>query len=144
MKNIMMNSKLIVSVLSLFTFSAANAELPDVQEGLWEITSTASIVGMPSEIPPLVQKQCFTPKSISPENLLKQNNCKMDNMDMQSNHVSWSMNCEQQGMVMQGSGNIQYQKTSFSGTFDLTMSGAPEGAMGMNTTIKGRYIGRCP
>ena len=140
----MMNNKLIVSILLFFTLSAANAELPDVQEGQWEIISKASIVGMPSEIPPLVQKQCFTQKSMSPENLLKENNCTMSNMDIQANNVSWSMNCQQQGMMMQGSGNIQYQKTSFSGTFDLTMSGAAEGGMGMNTTITGRYLGKCP
>jgi ribosome-associated protein len=52
------------------------------------------------------------------------------------------MTCEQEGMTMQGSGNIQYQKTQFSGTFDLVISGAPEGAMSMQTKLSGRYIGQ--
>ena len=54
------------------------------------------------------------------------------------------MTCEQDGMSMQGAGNIQYQKTNFSGTFDMTMSGAPEGSMNIQTQIAGRYIGVCP
>ena len=68
----------------------------------------------------------------------------MNHMDIQNNQVSWSMSCEQEGMTMQGSGNIQYQKTQFSGTFDMVMSGAPEGAMSMQTKLTGRYIGDCP
>lgn len=36
-------------------------------------------------------------------------------------------------MTMQGTGNIQYQKIQISKTFDLVMSGAPEGAVSMQT-----------
>ena len=139
----MMNKRLIVTLQLSLTVSTAYAQVPDIKEGLWEINSQASIVGMPMEMPSLTQKQCFTQQSMSPENILQQNNCQMQNMDIQPDRVSWSMSCQQDGMNMQGSGKIQYQKTSFSGTFDLIMSGAKEGAMGMNTKITGRYIGPC-
>jgi len=88
-------------------------------------------------------QQCFTQQSMSPQNILQQNNCQMSHMDIQTNSVRWQMSCLQEGMQMQGHGQIQYQKTSFSGTFDLTMSGSPAGAMAMHTELSGRYIGKC-
>ncbi|WP_428354379.1 DUF3617 domain-containing protein [Methyloprofundus sp.] len=118
--------------------------MPDIQEGLWEVSSVASIVGMPMQMPAMTIEQCFTKASMNPENILQQNNCKMNKMDVQNNLASWSMSCEQDGMTMQGSGNIQYQKKQFSGTFDMVMSGAPEGVMSMQTKLTGRYIGDCP
>lgn len=140
----MMNRLVVTLLLSVAAPAAYAQVVPDIKEGLWEINSQASIVGMPMEVPSLTQKQCFTQQSMSPENILQQNNCQMQNMDIQSDQVSWSMSCQQEGMNMQGSGKIQYQKTSFSGTFDLMMSGAKEGSMGMNTKIIGHYIGPCP
>ena len=130
-------------LLVMFSGAAFAAEMPDIQEGLWEISSEANIPGMPMQMPAMTMEQCFTKESMKPENILQQNNCQMNNMDISNNRASWSMTCEQDGITMQGSGNIQYQKTQFSGTFDLTMSGAPEGAMNMQTKLSGRYIGQC-
>lgn len=137
-------NKNLMALLLVSTSSHVCAELPDVQEGLWEVRTEANIVGMPMKMPPMVQKQCITQQSMTPENILKDHNCQVNNMDIQSNHVNFSMSCDQQGIVMQGSGQIQYQKTSFSGTFDLTMSSTGESPMGMHTEIKGRYVGKCP
>ena len=144
MKKFTMNNKFIITLLLSSGLSAAYAQTPDIEEGLWEISSQSSIVEMPMQMPALTQEQCFTRQSMNPENILQQNNCQMNNMDIQSDRANWSMTCQQEGMTMQGSGNIQYQKTSFSGVFDLTMSGAPEGAMHMHTKLTGRYIGKCP
>ncbi|NOQ14252.1 MAG: DUF3617 family protein [Methyloprofundus sp.] len=139
-----MNKKFIITLLLSSGLSTAYAQTPDIKEGLWEISSQASIVEMPMQMPALTQEQCFTKQSMSPENILQQNNCQINNMDIQPDRANWSMTCQQEGMTMQGSGNIKYQKTSFSGVFDLTMSGGSEGAMHMHTELKGRYIGKCP
>lgn len=139
-----MNKYTLAILLSLSVPSAYAEVTPDIKEGLWEITSKASIVGMPMKIPAMTQKECFTKQSMNPANILQQNNCEMNNMDVQPSSVNWSMSCQQQGVMMQGSGKIQYQKTSFSGTFDMTMSGSGQGAMGMHTELTGRYVGRCP
>lgn len=138
-----MNKLLFVFLLILST-SVASAELPDISEGLWEVSSVANIPAMPMKMPAMKIEQCFTKENIQPENILQQNNCKMNSMDIQNNLASWSMTCEQDGMTMQGEGKIQYQKTSFSGTFDMTMSGSPEGNMTIQTQLSGRYIGKCP
>ena len=139
----MMNKHIIVLFLCLFV-STASAQMPDIQEGLWEVNSEANIPAMPMKMPAVTMEHCFTKESMNPENILQQNNCQMNKMDIQNNQVNWSMTCQQEGIVMQGVGNIQYQKTHFSGVFDMTMSGAPEGAMTIQTKLKGRYIGSCP
>ena len=140
----MQMNKIIFTFLLSLSLSTAFAEMPDIQEGLWEVSSEATIPGMPMKMPAVTMEQCFTKESMKPENILQQNNCQMNNMDIQNNLASWSMTCEQEGMTMQGTGKIQYQKTQFSGTFDMTMSGSPEGAMTIQTKLTGRYIGQCP
>ena len=140
----MMTNCFLTLLLAMFSGTALAVEMPDIQEGLWEISSEASIPGMPIKMPAMTTEQCFTKESMNPENILQQNNCQMNNMDVANNQVSWSMTCAQEGMTMQGSGNIQYQKTQFSGIFDLVMSGAAEGSMSMQTKLSGRYIGQCP
>ena len=138
-----MNKYLVTLLLSVFT-NTVFAEMPDIQEGLWEVTSTANIAAMPIKMPAVTMERCFTKQSINPENILQKNNCQMNKMDIQNNQAKWSMTCEQDGISMQGTGNIQYQKINFSGTFDMTMSGTSEGSMNIHTQIAGRYIGVCP
>lgn len=139
----MMNKLLFVFMLILST-SVASVELPDIKEGLWEVSSVTNIPAMPIKMPAMKIEQCFTKANMQPENILQQNNCTMNSMDIQNNLASWSMSCEQDGMTMQGEGKINYQKTRFSGTFDMTMSGSPQGAMTIQTKLTGRYIGVCP
>ena len=140
----MMNNKFILSIFLYVTLSTVYAEVPDIQEGLWEVSSEASITGMPMQMPAVTTEQCYTKQSMNPENILQNNNCQMNEMEIKNNLASWSMTCQQEGMTMQGVGNIQYKKTSFSGTFDMTMSGSPQGTMNMKTKLTGRYIGKCP
>ncbi|SMG66080.1 conserved hypothetical protein, secreted [methanotrophic bacterial endosymbiont of Bathymodiolus sp.] len=144
MMNKTMSTKPWITLFLVMFTAPVFAQMPDIQEGLWEVSTEATIPGMPMKMPAMTTEQCFTKQSMNPENILQQNNCQMHKMDIQSNQASWSMTCEQEGMTMQGSGNIQYQKTQFSGTFDLVISGAPEGAMSMQTKLSGRYIGQCP
>lgn len=144
MMNKTMSTKPWITLFLVMFTAPVFAQMPDIQEGLWEVSTEVTIPGMPMKMPAMTTEQCFTKQSMNPENILQQNNCQMHKMDIQSNQASWSMTCEQEGMTMQGSGNIQYQKTQFSGTFDLVISGAPEGAMSMQTKLSGRYIGQCP
>ena len=140
----MMNNKLILTILLTLTLSNVYAEVPDIQEGLWKVSSEVSFTGMPMQMPAVTTEQCYTKQSMNPENILQKNNCQVNEMNIKNNLARWSMTCQQEGMTMQGVGNIQYKKTSFSGTFDITMSGSPQGNMNMHTKLTGRYIGKCP
>jgi len=115
----------------------------DIKEGLWEVRTQASIPNMPVELPAQTVQQCFTQKSMNPKAILQNNNCQMHDMVMQKNSVTWKMSCRQQGVQLQGSGDIQYQKTSFVGTTTMIMQGGGQGAMTMQAQITGRYIGKC-
>jgi len=88
-------------------------------------------------------QRCYTKQNMNPENILQQQNCQMDSMDLKENSARWVMNCQQEGMKMQSVGRIQYQRKSFTGSFQMTMSGAPQGGVSMETQLTGRYIGKC-
>lgn len=140
-----MKLQLLLALLLVVTMEGvvAAAEVPDVKEGMWEITSQMEMPGMPMAVPPVIFKKCFTKQSMKPENILRNNNCTMQKMDVSSNSVSWQMSCQQQGMQMTGTGNIDYQHTSYSGNFVMQMSAANQPSMNMNTKLSGRYIGPC-
>ncbi|NOQ36700.1 MAG: DUF3617 family protein [Methylococcaceae bacterium] len=123
---------------------AADVE-PDIKEGLWELTSTATMSGMPMEMPPMktTSKECMSKKSaMDPRTLLKNQNCEITDMKIQSNNASWKMSCNQQGIKMTGDGNINYQHESFNGVFNMNMQGEG-GAMKIVTKTVGRYLGAC-
>lgn len=95
-------NRVILAILLCLNVSVAAAEIPDIQEGLWEVSSEATIPGMPMKMPAVTMEQCFTKQSMKPENITQQNNCQMNSMDIQNNLAQWSMSCEQEGMTMQG------------------------------------------
>lgn len=131
--------------ISLFLSSSVSfAQLPDIKEGLWRVNTETLIPGMPVKMPAMSIERCFTQKDMNPEKILQQNNCQIKHMDIQNNLAQWSMSCQQDGLSMQGSGSIQYQQTSFLGTFDMTMSGASQGGMTLHTKLTGHYVGKCP
>ena len=132
----------VVTLLSL-NLSNAYAELPDIEEGLWEVSTESSVVGMPMEIPTMTVEECFTKESMNPEKLMQQSGCQMNNLDIQATQASWDVSCQQEGMTMQGNGSLKFQKKSFSGVFNLRMSGSPSGDMNMKTKLTGRYLGVC-
>lgn len=120
---------------------AENSELPDIKEGLWELTSTAEI----SEMPPMTttSEQCMSKKNaLDPREMLKNQNCEISNMVIDLNTAKWKMRCSQQGMEMTGNGSINYQYESMSGTFNMAMQ-SEAGTMKIVTEIIGRYIGAC-
>lgn len=129
-------------VLFFFGLDQSVAAEPDIKEGTWEITSQVEMSAMPIKVPPVKVKQCFTKRSMTPEQILRNNHCKMQKMDVSNNSVSWKMSCQQQGMQMTGRGYLVYQKTSFSGNFDMTMEGGAK-AMNIRTLLNGQYIGPC-
>lgn len=127
------------------TVTATESEMPDIKEGLWELTSTAEMTGMPMAMPPMTttSKECMSKKNaIDPRTMLKNQNCDIQDLKIESNSASWTMSCNQQGVQMTGDGKIDYQHESFSGIFNMNMKGAG-GAMTIVTKTSGRYIGTC-
>ena len=137
-----MNRQILMVLFLLGLVQHVSAE-PDIKEGAWEIISQMEMSAIPVKMPPVKFKECFTKQNMNPEKILRNNHCEMQQMDLKNNAVSWEMSCQQKGMQMTGRGNLIYQKTSFSGKFDISMNEAGNEAMNMRINLSGQYIGPC-
>lgn len=115
---------------------------PELQTGLWEMTSQVEINGAPVPFPPVTNTQCITEQRPDPEKILSERNCQFSQSEDGPNSISWQISCLQQGVKVSGKGVMQYQKTTFIAKFDLEMGGEA-GAVTMSTIVNGHYVGDC-
>jgi len=116
---------------------------PNMQEGLWEITSSMEMPGMPA-MPPMKHTQCLTRKDMVPQSQEKNQDCKITQTGQSGNTVTWSMKCSGEVGAMEGTGKVTYSGDTFQGAMTMSMP-APEqgGKMQMTQQMKGRRIGNC-
>ncbi|MEN8256367.1 MAG: DUF3617 family protein [Thermodesulfobacteriota bacterium] len=115
---------------------------PDLEEGMWEITTEVNMPGMPMKIPAMVYRQCLTKDDVVPkQGSANQEICTYSSPKVKGNTVSWSMECKSPGGKTKSETEITYRGASFDGTMTMSMSGAVE--MSGENTISGRRIGEC-
>jgi hypothetical protein len=133
-------SLVIATALSLI-FAVAAFAAPNYQEGLWEMTTTVDMPGMPKEMMrPVKHQVCMTKENAVPQPKEKgEQQCKMTDQKTVGNKVSWTMTCKN-GTVSKG--DITYSKTSFNGTQATTTNQGGK-QMTMKSTMSGKYIGPC-
>ena len=135
-----MKSVLIV-LSALFTTIAFAA--PAMQPGLWQITSSMEMPGMPN-MPPMTMQHCVKPADIQQGGLVPQNpdpQCKMLDYRLKGNTATWRVECKGD-MAMQGTGSMTLGATSYSGTTALTMTQDGQ-AMSMTQRFSGKRLGDC-
>ena len=109
----------------------------DIQEGLWEITSTVKMQGM--TIPPMTFSQCMTQADAVPRNGTSgEQDCEVTAVNTTENTVTWSMVCSGQAREMQGKGSITYHGDRFEGQMSTKSMG-----MEIITEMQGERIGPC-
>ena len=135
-------SAIIVATAMLFAAAAFAADRANFKDGLWEITSTMTMEGMAVGSQTSTVKQCMRSDNPVPAN--KNNNCKIDNLNISGNTVQWKMTCDDpQGGKVLSNGKMTYENgTSFYGTMETKFSGA-EQEMKMQSDMRGRYLGPC-
>lgn len=140
-----MKTHLLLGSLCLILSQIATADsLPDIKEGLWELTFKPEIAAMPTAMLPVTSQHCLNKKAAGdPQTLLQNNQCEILNLNQQPNLLTWDMRCQQQGIQMTGDGKVNYSHESFNGTFNMTMQGEGAGAMKITTQTSGRYLGNC-
>ncbi|MCK4791369.1 MAG: DUF3617 domain-containing protein [Desulfobacteraceae bacterium] len=111
---------------------------PDMQEGLWEITSKMKMRGM--DMPSYTHTQCITKKDLVPQSSQPGQECQVTDVKYKGNTVTWNVKCSTQGGEMTGTGRITYGGDSFEGTMKMIMGGS---GMEMITYMSGRRIGDC-
>jgi hypothetical protein len=115
---------------------------PDLEEGMWEITTEINMPGMPMKIPPMVYQQCLTKEDVVPkQGPVNQEICTYSSPKTRGNTVRWSVECKSPGGKTKNEGEITYNGTTFDGTITMSMTGAIN-MSGINK-ISGRRIGAC-
>jgi len=137
----MMKKSLVLAIALSLIFAVSAFAAPNYQEGLWEMTTTMNMPGMPKEMMhPMKNTVCMTKENAVPQPQQKgEQQCKMTDQKTVGNKVSWTMTCKN-GTVSKG--DITYSKTSFTGSQTMVTNQS-----GRQTTVKstmsGKYIGPC-
>jgi hypothetical protein len=63
-------------------------------------------------------------------------------MKTKGNTVTYTMECDQQGMKTKSTGEMTYNGDAFEGTTQTVM-GPAAGGMTITTVVKGKRIGKC-
>jgi hypothetical protein len=112
-----------------------------MQEGLWEISSTMSMPGMPYKIPPTKVTHCYTKEELkdSQKTIPKQDgDCKMTDVKYSGSRMTWKMVCTGKS-TGKGEGEIVYKgSTAYEGSMKMETQG-----MVMTSKYKAKRIGAC-
>jgi hypothetical protein len=126
------------------TAGAVGAAPSEMQPGLWEVTMTMEMAGMPQAMPPTKMQQCYRPEEV--QDLRKtvpqrEENCKLSDWKQSGNKVSWKMNCSGES-TMNLVGNMTYAGDRYNGVIKSTMNYGGQ-SMDMTQKIDARRIGDC-
>jgi hypothetical protein len=133
-------------LLTLNHLSLAETTLPDIKEGLWELTFKSDIAAIPTPMPSVSysSEQCLSKQSAGdPQTLLQNKTCEILNLNQQASQITWEMRCNQQGIQMTGDGKVNYSYESFNGIFNMNRQGGGAAGMKIITQTSGRYLGAC-
>lgn len=114
----------------------------DLKPGKYEITAKVEMPGMPGGMPPHTMTQCLTEQKPVPDSSASAQGCKITEMKTKGNTVTYTMECNQQGMKTISTGEMTYNGDSFEGTTQTSM-GSAAGGMTVTTVVKGKRIGNC-
>ena len=124
--------------------SAATAMKP----GLWEVTVSNDITGMPVKQPPVTVRQCYKPEDVKdPQRMIPKQqdpNFKCDTRDykMSGDTATWNLACKGQGMTMTGKGSMTMKGESYKGSSVMDMNAGGR-AMKISTSMSGKWVGEC-
>ncbi|OHC61151.1 MAG: hypothetical protein A2040_08265 [Rhodocyclales bacterium GWA2_65_19] len=129
--------------LALFAATLAVQAAPNMQAGLWEVTTKMDMPGLPAGMGQTTVRQCVRPADLEdPKKTIPQDDkCQVKDYRLQGNTASWRIECKGKG-AMTGSGTITYGGNSYSGTTKMSIK---EGGQSMNMaqTFSAKRIGDC-
>ncbi|MFC1885008.1 DUF3617 domain-containing protein [Thermodesulfobacteriota bacterium] len=137
----MLKKIFIVSILFI-TMAALPAWGIDLNPGKYEITVKTQISGTPQQMPPQTSIQCMTGEDPVPNSSSGSQGCKITDMKTEGNTVTYTMECDQQGMKTVTTGEMTYSGDTFEGHSESKM-GKAAGGMVIKSEIKGKRIGDC-
>lgn len=139
-----MKSIIVQSIAALLIAAPAVVlAAPNIQDGLWEITSRTEMPGMPKAMPPVKYTTCLNQKDAVPQAQEKNQQCRITSSNVQGDTVSWSMECRDKDQVVRSSGKVTYAGNSFSGSNLTTVEQPGEGKVQITSQMSGKRIGDC-
>ena len=132
--------KAIIAIVAALAIPAASHAADTMREGLWELTTTMDIPGMPMKMAPTKVKHCYTKEEVkdTKSTISRDKNCKVTDMKQSGNKVSWKMKC-----TGENPGTFTGETTFKGDSYDSTMKMVTEGQT-MNMKVSGKRIGNCP
>ena len=128
---------LIPTLLILFAVTACSSG-PSMEDGLWEMTSTMEMEGMPNGMPPMTYRLCLTKDNMVPTQQRRNQDCEKIEQDISGDTVTWRMRCTTNGAVSDMNGSSTYSGDTMKGTMQMT-----SGSMQMTSRITGKRLGPC-
>jgi hypothetical protein len=133
-EHIMKNGLCIVAAL-LFLFSAQlSFAAPNMEDGLWEITTAVDMPGMPSKS--FTQTSCLTKEKAVPQT--SESGCTIKDVKTQGNTVTWTVVCKE----ATSTGKVTYAGTTMEGFTETTVK-TNGNTMTIKSRMKGKRIGPC-
>lgn len=124
---------------------AVGAAPPAMKPGLWEVTTSMEMPGMPQAMPPAKMQHCYRPDEVKdlrktlPEQ--QKANCKTSDWKQSGNTATWKMSCGGE-MPMTMTGSMTYDGDRYGGVIKATMDHGGQ-KMNMTQKIDARRIGDC-
>ena len=118
----------------LFLTDISSAQ--NMKEGLWEITMTMEMPGMPMKMPPRTWTQCLTKKNCVPQE--EDKDCKVIKSEVKGDVFTWVIECKTREGTTTGSGRTVYKGDTFEGVVKMK-----QGGMEITQNLKGRWLGKC-
>ena len=138
----MKTRNLLIIFISMITIFTGNAFAePNINPGLWEITTETEMVGMPGmKVPPQTHTQCLSKEDLVPQSKEASKECQITDVHQSDNKVSWKIICSGKNGSMEGTGEMTYNGDSLEGFMDMVIKGAN---MTIKNKMKGHRIGEC-
>jgi hypothetical protein len=123
----------------LFFFWGDLSIAQNMKEGLWEITMTMEMPGMPMKMPPQTYQHCLTKKDCVPQKEEPGQECKVIKHEVKGDTVTWVVECKTKEGPAVSNGKVTYKGDTFEGVIKVKHSG-----MEITQNLKGKWIGKCP
>jgi len=114
-----------------------------IKYGLWEITVTVKMDGMPTDNPSEVFQKCINRNNLTPGNNTDKDGCDKDKVNRKGDTVNWTVNCAKDKHTLSGSGLVVYSDTTMSGHAEFQAGGKELATMNMKLQYNGKYMGKC-
>ena len=122
--------------LSFLFFAGLCLAAPNMEDGLWEITTTVNTPGMGSKS--FKNTSCLTKEKAVPQTA--ESGCTVNDVKAQGNTVTWTVVCKE-GMST-STGKVTYTGSTMDGIVETTVKAGGQ-TMTMKSRMKGKRIGPC-